>query len=205
MNDIYEVVRKENGTDLHISLISILFNNSFSLTNGKELYDHRAVYPLLSLFSYPLMILLTLYLHQDELNLQRIYEKKYGVNNLEVNILDPLTIISLNLNLKGMSISPFINEIIQSFEGGQMEECLFLLGIDDFNIEDYPLSKKIEVLMDNLCNKCNKEVINLVTTLINTNNKIEALSILLKDVLGFKSKESYNYLINELIDKENNN
>lgn len=207
MDDVIKVVKKENGEDNHIALISLLFNDSFLLNDGRVLHDHRAIYPLLSLLPYPLMVYICLYLHKDELLLKEMYIKKYGNTTFkEVNILDPLTILTLNINVKKYPIPLFLPKIIHSFLIGNIEECNFLMGLhtDINDIDSLVLVKKIEILIERICPSCDKEVIDSILDIISFNDKVKALSILLKSVLLYKSKDSYTYLMNKLVLKEEN-
>lgn len=211
MDDVIKVVKKENGEDNHIPLISILFNDSFVLNNGKTLHDHRAIYPLLSLLPYPLMVYICLYLHKYELLLKEIYMKKYGDSAFkEINILDPLTILTLNLNVKRYPIPLFLPKIIHSFLIGNITECNFLMGLDISNIDvdsldSLVLVKKIEVLIERICPSCDKEVIDSILNIISFNDKLRALSILFKNVLLYKNNDNYRYLMNKLTLKEESN
>ena len=198
---IYEAVRKENGDENHVKLITLLFESSFQLKGGKILHDHRALYPLLSLLPINLMVILTLYLVEDEERLKEVYIKAYG--EVGVSMIDCLTLISITQNFTGNPPIYLLPNMIQIFrtQPNRWKYLRFLLGLEEMELrEELPLVQKIDEILSKAYKGIGRDIKESIVSLISTNDKKRAMEILSAQVLRYKP-DTRLFLMNALIDK----
>lgn len=198
---IYEAVRKENGDENHVKLITLLFESSFQLKGGKILHDRRALYPLLSLLPINLMVILTLYLVEDEERLKEVYIKAYG--EVGVSMIDCLTLISITQSFTGNPPIYLLPNMIQIFktQPNRWKYLRFLLGLEEMELrEELPLVQKIDEILSKAYKGIGRDIKESIVSLISTNDKRRAMEILSAQVLRYKP-DTRLFLMNALIDK----